>query len=445
MKNTTDIFNLADGELIHAQFTIREILVLACALLDYVSNKSIIYPAADPNEDTYVDIHRLTAAVFEEHKDDGEMIEHLLQEYLYFPMDKLPGREKEDCVKFLLDCFYRIPDASDPSILVDLSARPLRTSTHVARTIRDLGLRLPSRLGAVSVVESRANVAFNNLKPLWNFSEGSSDIHDIVWSSDGTRFGMATTCYNDMYNRPGNLMLGVAEPYHVKMLYRHAFRVRQQTLGNLERFMYATVSSIHFSNDSKLLYSAGYDGLVKVWRAKDGQWLSDIPLKHKIMLMNSSPITNHLIATGCSDGSINVLRLDAEGALAAKPYVCHINKSEEVRKMLHPSCLAWGNEHVPNWLFAGYDTDIEGGNHGGLVIFDVERKVNLFKAPRGGIAYPTRHFDIAMHSEGVSFVTSSANEKGGGSVVRLFDIRDMAVDPVCFKSKQKDVNKVTIS
>lgn len=316
----------------------------------------------------------------------------------------------------------------------------------------DLGLN--PRANHARMQEQRAmdHDPLKKLQPVWYFNEGSSDILDIQWSSDATRFVMASACFSDVYNRPGNLMLGTSDPWGVKMLYRHAFRIRQQPLMNLDRFLYMTVSSVRYSNDGSFFYSGGYDGFVKTWEGKTGQWIADIPLREPIMTMATSPLQDGLLAAATKDGTVHLINTD-EGGRPVDIYELPINK-EDQKRGLYASCLVFGNKLHPDWLITGYDTNNDGTAHGGLAVYDVETGQIVFGLHKSDKRiYNTRHFDIAMHEHKDMLVTASLAHKnkvhspGIYSAVRIFDMRDMQkmYSPILLKSPQRDINKVTIS
>lgn len=427
-------------------FTPKECNILGSCIHTYLSinpTPNTEFPELCESGEPSEDLHYYLGAAFA--GIDPAMIFENDVEYL---MDRLPGRTKKDCVDFLMDATYVLPDPRDPFILVDLLAggKPKPASRGVRRMLEELGPRAYSPMEAL---RARAAYGMALFQPVWRFGNGASDILDIQWSSDGTRFGMASAAFSDGYNRAGNLMLGTSDPWKVKMLFKHAFKIPHQAVGNLDKFKWATVSSVRFSNTGSYFYSGSYDGSIKIWNGKTGQWISNIPLNAEVVTMATSPFRDHLVAAATKDGKVHIIRLED-----GKPVdldELHINREDEGKQGLYASCLHFGNKRQPNWLITGYDTSKEGQVYGGFAIFDVEAGKTVFSEYKGGKrAYNTRHFDIAIHEEGTMLVTASYHRthkvysNGMHSALRVFDIRTMG-SPTLIKSAQKDINRVTIS
>lgn len=436
--------NYLDECLIHVGFTPKECIILGSCVHTYLQNYpngNTIFPGLCESGEPSEDLHRYLKAAF-----TGIDPSMIFERYIQYPMNRLPGRIKKDCVDFLVDATRVLPNPRDPFYRVDLTmgGKPKPPSRGVRRMLGELGSRtwLPAEAS-----RERAAYAMSLFQPVWRFENGASDILDVQWSSDGRRFGMASATFSDGYNRAGNLMLGASDPWKVKMLFRHAFKVPHQEIGNLDKFKWATVSCVRFSNHGSHFYSGSYDGSVKIWNGRTGQWISSISLNAEVVTMATSPVRDHLIAAATKDGSVHMLRLNSE---FEKFDELHISKEDEKKQGLYASCLLFGNQRKPSWLVAGYDTN--GGHvHGGLVIFDVEVGKTVFGVTKNGKrTYNTRHFDIAMHEEGSMLVTASfqrpnkAHSPGIHSALRVFDIRQMS-NPILLKSPQKDINRVTIS
>lgn len=426
-------------------FTPKECVVLGSCVHTYLQhhpNGNTMFPGLCESGEPSEDLHYYLKAAFTGF-DPAVIFEH----YVQYPMDRLPGRTKKDCVDFLLDAIRVLPNPRDPFFCVDLSVgepkvggEPKPQSRGVRRMLGELGPR--------TQMTERSDYAMSLFQPVWRFKDGASDILDIQWSSDGRRFGMGCVTFSDGYNRAGNLMLGASDPWKVKMLYRHAFKIRQQEIGNLDKFKWATVSCVRFSNSGSLFYSGSYDGSVKIWNGRTGKWIYNIPLDAEVVTMATSPVVDRVIAAATKDGSVHLIRVDDGGPVRFDEV--HISEEDEKKQGLYASCLLFGNQRKPSWLVAGYDTNGRQA-HGGFVIFDVQAGKTVFGVAKNGKrTYNTRHFDIAMHDEGTTLVTASlqrpnkAHSPGIHSILRVFDIRQMS-NPMLLKSPQRDINKVTIS
>lgn len=438
-----------DGDLLHVQFTVREILKLIPAVRAYALENKIRLPtfsaSPTPSPDQLVrDLYSLLTYTFS-HDNDTKALINLFLTTTGFT---LPGRQPGDIQRFIWDAYNTVPDLRDPAIMVAVSRLPSFRSAH--NTANSSMRALQRELGVTDLdplrdMQARHNWTMRRLRPVWTFNGGSSDIHDAQWTPDGERFAMSTPCTSDEYNRPGNLMLGFtnAGPPRVKMLYRHALRVRPAAGGGgvMERYEYTSVPSIRFGGDGRLLHSCGLDGCVKTWSARDGRWLGESAFDDQVVVMETSAAVDGLLAAGRSKGAVAVMQVNPEGKHES---VRSLNLFDKTNKnKVYPAALAWGGVGFENLLVVGYDNEGNNSKSGGLGVWDVEKEVNLFKY-WGHIKHPQRHFDVRMGQRG-RFVTGSLRPgKAAGSIVRLWDLNTMSEVVECI-SNQSDLNCVTIS
>ncbi|KAI5841870.1 hypothetical protein DFP73DRAFT_586131 [Morchella snyderi] len=448
-----------DGDLLHVQFTVREIITLIPAVRAYALQSKIRLPNFSPSPtptpaQLVQDLYSLLTYTFSHDNDTKALINRFLTTTNF----SLPGRQPSDIHHFIWDAYNNIPNLRDPAIMVAVTRLPpLRSrnrrpesaigNSRLRALRRELGVG--ADLDPLRDMQARHNWAVARLRPVWTFNGGSSDIHDAQWApGGGGRFAMSTLCTSDEYNRPGNLMLGSSgagaggAPPSVRMLYRHALRVRP-TGGVSERYEYTSVSSIRFSNDGRMLHSCGLDGRVKTWSAADGKWLGEVAFNDQVVVMESSAAVDGLLAAGRSNGAVAVIQVSGSGAHES---VRNLNLFDRLNKnKVYPAAMAWGAAAgFENVLVVGYDNEAGANSKfGGLAVWDVERGVNLFKY-YGHIKYPQRHFDVRMGQRG-RFVTGSLRPgKADGSIVRLWDLNTMSEVLECV-SDQSDLNCVSIS
>ncbi|KAH0610839.1 uncharacterized protein H6S33_011266 [Morchella sextelata] len=439
-----------DGDLLHVQFTVPEIRKLIPAVREYALQNKIRLPnfsanPTPPPDQLVRDLYSLLTYTFSNDNDTKALINLFLTTTNF----TLPGRQPGDIQRFIWDAYNTVPDLRDPAIMVAATRlppfrSPTNTKNNSMRALRrELGT---TDLDPLRDMQARHNWAMARLRPVWAFNGGSSDIHDAQWTPDGARFAMSTPCTSDQYNRPGNLMLGFNSAGgppplpRVRMLYRHALRVRPTAGGFFERYEYTSVPSIRFSNDGGMLHSCGLDGCVKTWSAGDGRWLGEVGFDDQVVVMETSAAVDGLVAAGRSKGAVSVIQINGSGTHDS---VRNLNLFDKANKnKVYPAAMAWGGAGFENFLVVGYDNE---GNSksGGLAVWDVEREVNLFKY-WGHIKHPQRHFDVRMGQRG-RFVTGSLRPgRIGGSIVRLWDLNTMSEVVECI-SDQADLNCVTIS
>ncbi|KAF3940676.1 hypothetical protein ABW19_dt0200148 [Dactylella cylindrospora] len=288
------------------------------------------------------------------------------------------------------------------------------------------------------------------IKPYRKFTEGSSDVVDCAWDSTGRNFALACTTYNDMYNRPGNLMLGNVEG-SIKFLCGHQ-TPRPANQGNgqiLDPYLHSTVSSVDFSGG--LLYSSSFDKTVKIWGVKDRELRRSLAFPAPVVRMKMHSKLENLGAGCLQNGDVVVFRPflsgnDEEGLDTSQ--VFHASQD-----YLEPSSILWTSAKARNsWLFVGYDNKESdkrqlNAHFGDLRVYDAIRGVEI-----GGIKPgSTRQFDICLDESEQLLVAGAiagvANRPSPDtfSHVRVWDLRLSLRKTYEFSCRHKDINKVTIS
>ena len=330
--------------------------------------------------------------------------------------------------------------SSDLFLKIDLSTKPSSRQTRQRlRLRRELGwTKDRASIGSQTSWEIEYSV-IHSLKPWRVFKEGSSDILDIAWSSSGDTFAVASATLSDVYNRPGNLVLGSIPLSKVKMLHGHQ-QPRPEPLGGQDPILHSTVPGVGFS-PSGILFSGGYDGTVKLWHPDMGVLLSTRQMDDRVECLSVSPHHHNLVAVGCKTGTLELLSWDNDGTLLSADQ-CVLNKT--ITDILYPSCLAWGGRFYNQYLIAGYDTQSAKSNAGSLVIYDVLSGSQFMRVTPGS----TRQFDIAYHPNG-SFATACAArsaKSGVKSHIRMFHFTNTGAGiEFDVDTHQLDINRVTIS
>ncbi|RPB26320.1 WD40 repeat-like protein [Terfezia boudieri ATCC MYA-4762] len=428
-------FREFDGYLIHVDFTAREI-------------ETIVYHVS---EATGEEIRR--------RESDYEFLTRTVRQLLSLGEDVftscmrtaasiLRGRTTSDCILFAQDCLdsrTHSPNGSNGFIRVLLSKKTFSHSPESRQKLRlrrELGWGVDKTSIAAEASRQIQYSVIHGLKPWRVFKGGSSDIHDVAWSPNGDKFALGAVTFQDVYNRAGNLVLGSVSAGTAKMLHGHQV-LRPEPLNGMDPIQHSTVSRVGFS-PSGVLYSAGYDGTVKVWAAEQAgaPRVGERRLGEEVWVLAVSPNHHNLVAAGTKNGKLELSSWDDDGTfLSAEP--CVLQKT--ITEMLYPSCLAWGNSFHNQYLVAGYDTANDHSMTGSLVIYDAESGRQFLKVTPGS----TRCFDVFSHPNGcfvVGCAARGAKSLGIKSTVRMFHITGTGAEiEFDVDSDQQDINRVTIS
>lgn len=386
---------------------------------------------------------------------DYEYLPHLVQKLLDHGEDTfnkcmrlvartLRGRTMNDCVLFARDCLDPISHNLDSNeflrvhVSKEQSIHPLETRQKL-RLRRELGWGLDKLPVSSIACRHIQHSVMHSLRPWRVFKEGSSDILDIAWSPMGDKFALGSATLSDVYNRPGNLILGSIPNSTITMLHGHQTN-REEPLNGQDPILHSTVSGVAFS-PSGLLFSGGYDETVKVWSPHSpGSLLNSRKMDGKVYNLSVNPEQHNLVAAGCQTGLLELSSWSDDGNFLAGRN-CVVSKT--IAAVLFPSCLTWGKTSHSQYLIAGYDSETE--KAGSLVVYDATTGVQFMKVAPGS----TRHFDIASHPNG-SFVVGcaarTAKSMSTKSHVRMFHLTSTGAElEFDVDSEQLDINRVTIS
>lgn len=240
------------------------------------------------------------------------------------------------------------------------------------REIGNGGGRNWSSTTRMRVPDELQNHVLDTLGPRRFFHGASRDVTCVAWANDGNRFAAGAIAIDDersmQYNRPNNLLLGnldhnsltelpehhvprpiVGDSHNVNSL--HAMQ------GSQDPRLFKTVAAVDFSEDSRALYTAGADGVVRMYDSSNGRCLSSYKQEGELAVLTTS--SRGLLASGCrrsDDGSISIVR-------------CHNDMLEPVAQIgpsrmdvqsslpIFPSALKWGIGKYNHLLLAGFASD----------------------------------------------------------------------------------------
>ncbi|KAF2097390.1 hypothetical protein NA57DRAFT_57980 [Rhizodiscina lignyota] len=380
----------------------------------------------------------------------------------------LPFRHKDDVEAFL-------GDLRDGHVnKTPLKQRLGKPVTRAIAATGTLSSNLRNRELGSNSIKARTNLrtnGFESIGPSIAFTGTSGDVGTVAWASGGERFAAGSACLVDrdsmQYNRPNNLLLGCVETGEVKELAAHfSKREKQETGVNASDEMYATqdprlfmtVSAVDFSPSGELMYSAGYDGVVRYWDAAsdDAGLVGAIQHEAAVDLLAVHPdYESSVIATGCQisgPGSVRIVGCQEHG-----PLTTLLLSSEKARTRpetrTFPSALRWGlHPSVHSYLLGGFASNQHDDKQdivGEICLWDISHQAQISIWPN------TRNvFDISWSPDASNFAIACVAgvnvNRGIKSAVKLYALGEekgkekvsYAMDMECPAS---DINDVIFS
>lgn len=258
---------------------------------------------------------------------------------------------------------------SPPSSGLDLAYPASLDRILRSRELGSSGGRSWSSKARMKVSDELQNHVFDTLGPRRYFHGTPRDVTTLAWACDGNRFAAGAIAMDDeasmQYNGPNNLLLGDVEKNSLIELPEHhvprPIITSSHNVNSLHAMretqdprLFKTVTAVEFSDDGNLLFSAGGDGVVRMYDTNMGVCLSSHKHRAEVSLLAKNP--NGVLASACNltdDGSISILRCDEERLSS----VCEFGPSRaDVQSSLpiSPSALKWGSGTFSNFLLAGF-------------------------------------------------------------------------------------------
>lgn len=261
------------------------------------------------------------------------------------------------------------PVQSLPSVGLDVAYPASVDRILRSRELGGSGGRSWSSKSRMKVSDELQNHVLDTLGPRRYFHGTPRDVTTLAWACDGNRFAAGAIAMDDeasmQYNGPNNLLVGdVAKNSLIELPEHHVPRpiiTNSQNVNSLHAMretqdprLFKTVTAVEFSDDGNLLFSAGGDGVVRMYDTNMGVCLSSHKHRAEVSLLAKNP--DGVLASACNltdDGSISILRCDEERLSS----VCEFGPSRaDVQSSLpiSPSALKWGSGIFSNFLLAGF-------------------------------------------------------------------------------------------
>lgn len=207
------------------------------------------------------------------------------------------------------------------------------------------------------------------------WTDCAGDIATITWI-DGDRFFCGATTHSDehnmQYNKPGNLLVGIAVEKTLKSVPGHQI-VRpivtkgenslESMRGTQDPWMYCSVTSTAYSHDNRKCFTGSYDQTVKVWdMAEDGSSMNLCGTwshSGNVNFVVASP-SHSLVATAADvrEDAVRVYHFDPSNitASAFNIYEASVQRHNSSDTWAYfPSTMQWGiSPSVSHLLLVGY-------------------------------------------------------------------------------------------
>ena len=234
------------------------------------------------------------------------------------------------------------------------------------------GRRNWSSTARLSVSDELQNHVLDTLGPRRYFHGASRDVTCVAWAADGNKFAAGAIAIDDersmQYNRPNNLLLGnlaqnslhelpehhVARPIVSDSRNVNSLQAMQETQ---DARLFKTVAAVGFSEDSRALYSAGAEGVVRMYDSSNGQCLSSLRQGAELALLTSN--SKGLLASGShrsDDSSISVIRSHSD-RLECLHQFGPTRADVQSSLPIFPTALKWGAGMHSHLLLAGFASD----------------------------------------------------------------------------------------
>ncbi|GJJ72407.1 hypothetical protein EMPS_04764 [Entomortierella parvispora] len=288
----------------------------------------------------------------------------------------------------------------------------------------------------------------------FDFSSGSVVDFALKANGSGMKLAIANSATNDIYNRPGNLLLCDLEAGVVKRLHGHE---TQDRAGQPYQNLVTSVNDVKLSYSESFFITGSNDKQTIIWNSDTGERTDTIQHSgsiNQVATVVDSMNGEDVFATCSSKGIVDIFSLDSDGKVKAR--------NKRIKKgPAHPrvaSCVSFGREYFWDCLAVGLEGLSEGWSasdqHGMIEFYDANTEskkgeLEFRRTNQSSIAKSVSCLSFSPDGEYIVCGTSGrsagmADEMGDG-LIRLFDVRRYAKQVQVAESGQGDVNIVDFS
>ncbi|KAF9116946.1 hypothetical protein BGX27_008094 [Mortierella sp. AM989] len=315
-------------------------------------------------------------------------------------------------------------------------------------TMRECGLKQRHVFKDMLLLRQSRNY---NCATSFNYSSGS--VVDMAFKNSTFKLAIANVATQDVYNRPGNLLLCDLEKGLTKQLSGH-----EQPSRSTDQQLAVTVNDIKLSYSKDFFISGADDHKTMIWNAETGECLNTLEdfqsRVNRVAILEDSQKGQDVFATCSEEGLIHIYSLDEHGQIEAK------NK-----QLVAPggkrgiSSIGFGYGYFWDCLAAGLEGLDNGFNNDGLqgqvAFYDAN---SLSRVAVGDLGF--RYVSSGITSRSVSCIsfsssgnylvcgtsgrTNAGDDEQGDGVLRVFDVHHAKEIEAAF-SGHEDVNLVEFS
>ncbi|KAF9431504.1 hypothetical protein BGZ76_000229 [Entomortierella beljakovae] len=295
-----------------------------------------------------------------------------------------------------------------------------------------------------------------NYRCATTFNYASGSVVDMAFKTSSSKLAIANVATQDIYNRPGNLLLCDLGNGITKQLNGH------ERLGQTaDQKLAVTVNDIKLSYSKNFFISGADDHKTMIWDSETGQHLhtiEDCPSRvNRIAVLEDSQNGQDVFATCSDSGLLNMYALNSEGEVGAKNK--QLNAGNRNNKNRSISSISFGYGFFWDCLVAGlegYDNGLNNdGLQGQIAFFDAN---TLARVAVGDLGFrqvtslPTaRSVSCVSFSSTGNFVvcgtsgrTNAGDDEQGDGFLRVFDVRSAKEIEIAY-SGHADVNLAEFS
>jgi len=288
----------------------------------------------------------------------------------------LPGRKGKDIKRFLNDANDNKVNQIPLAFRIKMPRGSVLSSTTSLQRNREFGFSS----GALSekMLQSSLKISvYGSFGPSLSFTGTSGDVGTLAWAPNSNTFAAGSICLVDdenmQYNRENNLLVGNIRKQSLQELPDH-YLIRQKPYSGVnsthsmhasqDSRLFQTVSMVDFSSNGNILFSVGYDHMLRAWDMAPDENVTLLSKYHhsaKIDLLTVKKVgchDGHVVATGSQtvDESIAVVQcVGSQFEVISKLSSPRAQKNSERR--LYPSCLKWARgAHWNSLLLGGFAT-----------------------------------------------------------------------------------------
>ncbi|KAG0265260.1 hypothetical protein BG011_005131 [Mortierella polycephala] len=270
----------------------------------------------------------------------------------------------------------------------------------------------------------------------FNYSSGS--VVDMVLKESTMKLAVANVATQDIYNRPGNLLLCDLNKGETRQLQGHEEQTEAAASQRTK-----TVNDIKLSYSQNFFISASDDHKTKIWDAETGELVNTLggyqSRVNRVAVQQDIHEQQDIFATCSAEGMIRLYSLTEDGQVLTQQAVAIPGGRRCI------SSISFGHNYYWDVLAAGAEATDREGVHGQVAIYDANYLKHVATASMGygrsGYVATAKRTEIVC---GTSGRTVLGEDENGDGFLRVLDVK-YAKEVQSAYSGHEDVNLVDFS